>query len=153
MRVDEKPIWIDSTSRLTGDNFKKVVIFSIINCPVNKKTARARKLPNNIKVPIDLIMKNNAGEIEEGLLNKNLMIFPPTGDWEERAVFVKSQKNKAISFIDHIRNSLAHGRFNVVLNAREEYLVMEDRDSNGACSARIIVKVRTLKEWFEGFEN
>lgn len=78
------------------------------------------------------------------------MRFPPIGDFEERAVFTRSQSTVVLSFIDHIRNSIAHGRFNILpIGKREDILIMEDVNKNKECSARILVKVNTLTKWIE----
>ncbi len=149
MKVDVIPSWIDATSKLTGDKFKKIFIFIVINFPVAEKSARAIDLPNDITVPISYKIVTKADEIEEELIKQNLMVFPPTGDFEERAVFVRSQNTVAVSFIDHIRNSIAHGRFNVVRNGSDEILVMEDMNRKKECSGRIVVRTSTLVKWIE----
>ena len=45
MKIPAEPTWIDSTSKLTGDKFKKIFIFFVINAPILEKTARAIKCP------------------------------------------------------------------------------------------------------------
>ena len=47
MRVDVIPPWIDNTTKLTGDKFKKIFLFAVINFPVIPKSARAIALPDN----------------------------------------------------------------------------------------------------------
>ena len=150
MTIYEIPTWVDNTSRITGDNFRKIFIFAVINFPVPKKSARAIPLSKDVAMPIKSKNVENASEMEKKLKEKNLMEFPPTGDYEERAVFVKSQKTVVLSFIDHIRNSIAHGRFNIIRNGKEDVLVIEDMNRSKECSARIVVKVSTLVKWIDG---
>ena len=147
MKIDEIPTWVDKTSKLTGENFKKIFIFSVINFPVPKKSARAITLPEDVEIPITYKAVDNAAKMESALTEQNLMKFPPTGDFEERAVFVTSQNTVVLSFIDHIRNSIAHGRFNLVRNGKEDVLLMEDMNKNKECSARIVAKAGALVKW------
>lgn len=149
MKIEEIPEWIDTTTKLTGDKFKKVFIFSVINFPVARKSARAITLSEDVAVPIGYTMVGKAAEMEEPLNENNLMVFPPKGDLEERAVFTRSQNTVVLSFIDHIRNGIAHGRFNIVQNRKEEILILEDMNKNKECSARIVVKTNTLTKWID----
>lgn len=149
MTITEIPSWIDKTSKLTGENFKKIFIFAVVNFPVPRKSARAIPLPENVEIPIKYKAGKTAHEIESTLADYNLMNFPPAGDFEERAVFVTSQNTVVLSFIDHVRNSIAHGRFNLVRNGKVDCLVMEDMNTNKECSARIVVKAGTLVRWIE----
>ena len=89
MKIPAEPTWIDSTSKLTGDKFKKIFIFFVINTPIPEKTARAIVLPTGVDVPIDYKMVDIADKMEGELRNKNLLSFPPTGDFEQRAVFTR----------------------------------------------------------------
>lgn len=148
MYIEEIPNWIDQKTKLTGDKFKNVFIFSVILFPVPAKSARAVSLPESIEIPIKKYkVVKAASEMEEFLNRDNLLAFPPTGDFEERAVFTMSQKNNVLSFIDHIRNSIAHGRFNIIKTGKNEILIMEDRNKHKECSARIVVSLNTLSKW------
>ena len=150
MVIEEIPNWIDKNTKLTGDKFKKVFIFFVILIPNPKKSARAVNLPESIKMPIKKYeCVKSASELDKTLDSYNLLAFPPTGEFEERAVFTKSQKNYVLSFIDHIRNSIAHGRFNIISTGKKDILIMEDRNSNCDCSARIVVNLNTLSNWID----
>ncbi len=156
MYIDEIPNWIDQSTKLTGEKFKKIFIFSVILFPVPEKSARAVCLPESIEIPIKKSKcVTSASEMEEVLKMNNLLTFPPTGDFEERAVFTKSQKNYVLSFIDHIRNSIAHGRFNIINTGNNDFLILEDRNKHKECSARIVVSLTTLTKWIKemGFLN
>ena len=156
MYIEEIPNWIDPNTKLTGDKFRKLFIFSVILCPVPAKSARAVSLPESIEIPIENCkVVSAASDMEEFLNMYNLLTFPPTGDFEERAVFTRSQDNYVLSFIDHIRNSIAHGRFNIIKTGKNEILIMEDRNRNKECSARIVVSLNTLSNWINemGFLN
>ncbi len=148
MYIEEVPNWIDPKTKLTGDKFKKVFIFSVILCPVPTKSARAVSLPESIKIPIkNYKVVSSASEMEKFLNDFNLMTFPPTGDFEERAIFVRAHDNNVLGFIDHIRNSIAHGRFNIIHTGKNDILIMEDRNKYQECSARIVVSLNTLSNW------
>lgn len=47
----------------------------------------------------------------------------------------------------HIRNSLAHGSF-AVIDKKERYIFFQDESPNGI-SARMVLKVSTLKQWIK----
>lgn len=149
MKIAEIPNWIDKTSRLTGENFKTIFIFCVINFPIPQKSARAITLSEDTEIPIKYKAVDNATEMEKALTDQHLLKFPPTGDFEERSVFVRSQNTVVLSFIDHIRNSIAHGRFNLVRNGKEDVLLMEDINKKKECSARIVVKAGTLVKWIK----
>lgn len=70
MEIDEIPSWIDSTTKLTGDKFKKIFIFSVINSPVAKKSARAITLPEDVAIPIQYKAVESADKMEEFLKEK-----------------------------------------------------------------------------------
>lgn len=152
MKIEEIPNWIDTTTRLTDDRFKKIFIFFVINFPVPKKSARAITLPDDVAIPIKYKVAEKASEMEDMLVNNNLEPFPPNADFEERAVFTRSQNTVVLSFINHIRNSIAHGRFNIIQNREEGILVMEDMNKNKECSARVVVKTNTLTKWIDGIK-
>lgn len=151
MYIEEIPNWIDQNTKLTGDRFRNIFLFFVIHSPVPKKSARAYSLPESIEIPIKKYKGvNSASEMEEVLNMNNLLAFPPTGDFEERAVFTRTQdNNNVLSFIDHIRNSIAHGRFNIIHAGKKEILIMEDRNRNKECSARIVVNLDTLSNWIK----
>ena len=154
MKIDKIPDWIDENTKLTSDLFKKLFIFSVINFPIPEKSARAIPLPEGVEVPLrNYKAVRNASEMEEKLIESDLISFPPPADYTERAVFTCSQDTVVLSFIDHIRNSIAHGRFNIMSNRKEYILILEDRNKNGECSGRIIAKLNTLVKWIDEIKN
>ncbi len=150
MTIDDVPIWIDPKSKLTGNKFRDLFIFAVIHFPVSAKSARAIPLPDPIEMPIKKYKcVRSVAEFDAIICNFNLLSFPPSADFEERTVFTSSQDTVVLSFIDHIRNSIAHGRFNIIENRNDPILIMEDRNKNKECSARIVVKLNTLMKWIK----
>ena len=49
----------------------------------------------------------------------------------------------------HIRNSLAHGLFCLVEKDDEHYYIFQDTNKNQLISARMILKISTLKRWIK----
>ena len=92
-----------------------------------------------------LVMKN--------LKESELDIFPPLADYTERVCFPYTKQCELIYFLGHIRNSLAHGRFNVVGTKKDPIIIMEDRNSSGNCSARMILHLSTMNKWITLFES
>ena len=92
-----------------------------------------------------LVMKN--------LKESELDIFPPLADYTERVCFSYTKQCELIYFLGHIRNSLAHGRFNVVGTKKDPIIIMEDKNSSGNCSARMILHLSTMNKWISLFES
>ena len=81
--------------------------------------------------------------MENGLIEKNLMCFPPNGNFEERAVFVRLTDTVVIGFIDHIRIQL-HTVDLTLFEMEKDVLIIEDMNRNKQCSGIIIVKASTI---------
>lgn len=95
--------------------------------------------------------------MDEALRKANLIVFPET-DFERICVY-NSKKNQILSIFAHIRNSIAHCRYNVVDVDSERVYCFEDvepkMDSSGnvKVSARIVLYESTLIKWIELIEG
>jgi hypothetical protein len=86
-----------------------------------------------------------------GLLND----FPKLGT-DECACFYNCRKNQFMSVFYHIRNSLAHGRFNLIIDSGSTTYYLEDVVGKGEdvkLSARMVLKQETLIRWIELIKN
>lgn len=69
---------------------------------------------------------------------------------EQRAA--EKQRRKKVACIDkmfaHLRNSMAHGRFNILDAEEDRYYIFQD-EYHGLVSARMILRQRTLDQWIQ----
>lgn len=76
---------------------------------------------------------------------------------KEKIVIYKSKPNEFLSICNHIRNSLAHGRFNIFdgINEDDIYVFEDGIKRNGKIQvrSRIILKKSTLLKWIEILEK
>ena len=120
MKIEGMPSRIDATTKLICDNCRKFLIFFVINFPVPKKSARAISFLDDVKVLINYKIIEKASNVDDVLVGNNLDPFPSKAEFKERTVITRSQSTIVLSFIGHIRNSIAHGRFNVIRNGKED---------------------------------
>ena len=72
---------------------------------------------------------------------------------EEVILVFDNQPNQIESIFCHIRNSLAHGRFQIYKRNDIVLYVFEDCKKNGLLTARMILKESTLLKWIEIIQN
>ena len=75
---------------------------------------------------------------------------------KEKVVIYKSKDNEFLSICNHIRNSLAHGRFSIYDSADGDVYVMEDgikRKGKFQVRSRMILKKSTLISWIDILEK
>lgn len=174
--VSKKAAWVkdDSVSGISG--FNKILHFFVINTLIEELSSRSKSLAgygwtdpwgagNNLrKQLIDLTStgKNflyfspTLDGMDDRLRDSRFLTFPPTTDLSERVCIYDNQHNQIMSLFYHIRNSLAHGRFNVEKVGKTNVLIMEDiGEKDGKdypCSARMIIQISTLKKWIDLIE-
>ena len=76
----------------------------------------------------------------------------PLKKYEEK-ICVYKKDNQLVSVFSHIRNSLAHGRFNIIDFNSETFFILEDSGTKNRVSARMILKKSTLLKWIEAIEG
>ena len=75
---------------------------------------------------------------------------------KEKVVIYKSKDNEFLSICNHIRNSLAHGRFSIYDSEHGDVYVMEDgvkRNGKFQVRSRMILKKSTLISWIDILEK
>ena len=75
-------------------------------------------------------------------------------------IYIRVDDNELMSIFRHLRNSFAHGRFNVIDSNGEQYFLFEDRSTRidkkkntYPISARMILRESTLLKWIEIIEG
>jgi len=108
-----------------------------------------KKASNNEKLIFSAKTKNDmdealrkAGLLEEFLSDMNL----------DKVVIHNNKNNQFISTFYHIRNAIAHGRFNIQYYQGEKIYVVEDQ-TNEYITARMILRERTLLNWIDIIER
>ena len=165
-RVEERPKWISDTNieLLTHPKYVQILRFYIVNTPDSEKSVRGKSITDcGIDETVflkdlkkDIIQWQSSGNniiVESKLDQVTLKEFPPKADFSERVCFSYNKREELTYFFRHIRNSIAHGRFNITGPMKDPVLAREDRNSNGNCSARMILKMSTLLRWMEQIEN
>lgn len=164
--VEEKPIWLsdDNIGVFQNSKFNKIMSFYVINTLDTRKSARGRRiedyhfedgeLDSFLKKSLKYWKSSGNGQlVMKNLKESELDIFPPLADYTERVCFSYTKQCELICFFGHIRNSLAHGRFNVVGTKKDPIIIMEDKNSSGNCSARMILHLSTMNKWITLFES
>ncbi len=164
LKLDKVPTWItqDNIEKMKSDDFQQIVRFFVINTPDKITSARGieiveygyddeEKLFKELIGNIPCQRKNQSIERSD-LKAVNMLEFPPT-DMNESMCFAVSNSKPVTSLFIKIRDSLAHGRFNIGGSPKMPFLVMEDINKHENCSARIILKVKTLKSWIMKLEG
>ncbi len=161
----EKPTWIKNNNiEFSDSNFQKIIDFYLFKTPAENLSARSKSVESygwnntyNLKKKIGLTSNQSLftfaetlKEMEEALSDSNLK----KRFWENHneRVCLYVQKNQLNSLFYHIRNSLAHGRFDIIKRNTDNIFVMED--VNKKCiSARMVIKESTLLNWIEIIEQ
>ena len=164
--IDEMPSWISTKdiSLIDRQKYAKLLRFYILNTPDKAKSARGKRI-SEYGINESDFLKQLKGEIDKWTSSGNnvlvkskfedvdLLNFPPAADYTERVCIAYSNKDELTYFFGHIRNALAHGRFNISGPTKEPVLVLEDRNSYGNCSARMVIKMSRLVGWITQIEN
>lgn len=160
--VDSKASWIDkeTDNKLMSAEIQKIINFYVLHVPCEDLSARATVLKNTYKLKKEMhLMDSNfffmaevwnemKPVLEDAGLSKN---FPPKKYEEKICVYKKD--NQLVSVFSHIRNSLAHGRFNIIDFNSETFFILEDSGTKNRVSARMILKKSTLLKWIEAIEG
>lgn len=175
--VDSKPNWID-THYPESDQFYKILRFFVIESPVEDLSARQktlasygwsspwrkpfylRKQLNNLSGNTNLIFSaNDYSALGNEFSKANLLTFPPN-DYTERVCFYNGKYGaQYMNLFFHIRNSFAHGRFNIL---DKNIFLMEDVTKGKKseipvgmmkCSARMVLSMNTLIKWINFIEG
>lgn len=172
---------------LKSENFHRIVVFFVMHSVVENASARGKKLDEDYhwtnpwakptylnkqlkKATTDEYLlfsasvyeqkPNSKKELEtmyDALTKSGLINFPETQF--ERICIYNSKNNQILSTFAHIRNSLAHCRFNAVKEDGKIVYCFEDvdpkKDSNGKVrvSARIVLYESTLIKWIDLIES
>jgi len=162
LQLDNPPKWItqENIDYLKKPDFQMIVRFFVISTPDKETCARGKeiseygyeedKLFDDLIGEIPYLKKGNL-EISD-LKSIELFDFPPSVP-EEKICFTTNTDKPVTSLFIHIRNSLAHGRFNFGGSKKMPYLIMEDMNKPGNCNARMILKFATLKSWIKKMEG
>lgn len=164
--VEEKPTWISEANidLIKKPKFNRLMSFYVINTPDARKSVRGKSIEEyNFEESelVDLIKKDiqfwessgNGSIVMNRFVKSELDCFPPTADFTERVCFSYTKNAEITCFFGHIRNSLAHGRFNITGSKKNPIMVLEDRNSEGNCSARIVLSLNTMIRWIDAFEK
>ena len=118
---------------------------------LNKQLKQAATNPNL------LFSASKYEAMEETLEKAGLKDSFPSDFSMERICIYDVKKNQFMSVFYHIRNSLAHGRLNMVDIGGECIFILEDFTGRGKdlvkVSARMILRKNTLLKWIEIIEN
>lgn len=161
----QSPNWIKNNDIDFSDrNFQRIIDFYLLKSPAENLSARGRTLESynwnntyDLKRKIGITSKHGfftfaetLAEMDEALKDSNL----GKRFWEnlnERACLY-TVKNQLNALFYHIRNSFAHGRFDVVKSEADSIFVMEDVNKKNV-SARMVLKESTLLNWIDIIEH
>ena len=181
VEVDNKCSWLKKldNSIYTDPRFHKILFFYVINTPVIELSSRAIDLkeygwnnPWNKKYYLNrqlkgcsinskLIYSAKTYNDMDVTLEKAALKYSFPSDYSfERIAIYNNKKNQFISTFYHIRNSLAHGRFNIqIAETSDDWVfIFEDVVKNiktGKCklSARMVLNLSTLLAWIQLIEG
>ena len=164
--IEEQPVWLsdDNIDVIQRPKYKSLLRFYIINTPDVHKSVRGismeeydfneGELIELIKGDVECWESSGNGSVVRSRFNKaGLDSFPPKADFTERVCFSYTKNDELTCFFGHIRNSLAHGRFNITGSTKAPVVIMEDRNNEGNCSARMVLSLSTLMKWIDRFGN
>ncbi len=175
--VDVECNWLNALEQNIYEDirFQKIVRFFVINTPVlglsartidlktygwtkpwNKKYYLNRQLKELSTNPQLMFSTKNYEDMEITLEKAGLLNDFPSNLSTEVIVIYNNKNNQFISTFSHIRNSLAHGRFNINCDSEDWIFVFEDgirRKNRFKLSARIVLKLDTLLAWVKLIEG
>ena len=173
--IPEKAQWVEPAVIDTED-FNRIFRFFVINTPADGLSSRQKKLvdygwntpwrkPYSLRRQLNHLSNNpflifsaqKYDQMDTQMHKADLMIFPPSDTETERVCVYNKLGTQYLSVFYHIRNALAHGRFNIDGDA----LLMEDAapkkkrmaEGTKSCSARMVLKISTLIKWIELIEG
>lgn len=177
--TEKNPTWLEwiASEKFNDKELFRIVTFYVFHSPCDKLSARRKTLQeygwkNPWKKPYKLNIQlkeassnfnllysvDKYEKMSETLEKSNLLYNFPSDFMTERICIHDSQKNQFMSVFYHIRNSLAHGRLNMINIDGECIFVFEDgsiEKKNGLfkVSARMILRKRTLLNWIDIIES
>ena len=164
LQLDKNPTWVTKgdIKNFEKYEFQRIVRFFVITPPDKKISAKGKELSEYGVTDEDKMLEELLSGIRymtrvqtieiDDLRDAGLNEFPPSV-MEERVCFAISGRKPVTSLFIKIRDSLAHGRFNFGGSEKMQYLIMEDINSKGNCSARMVLKMATLKKWIDKLEH
>ena len=172
--VDNKPTWVkrEKDDFCKRENYRKIIDFYLLNTPVTSLSSRSVSLcergwvtPWRKPFYLNRQLKQSSSNykllfsaatynaVEEALTKADLKDDFPSNIEYERVCIYDNQKNQFMSLFYHLRNSLAHGRFNIELLDEDNYsYIFEDVAGKGnrvKVSARMIIREDTLLKWIK----
>jgi len=166
--IDSKASWIDkeTDNKLLNKEIQKIINFYVLHVPCKDLSARAIQLNDTYKLKKEMHLNDSKfffmaevwDEMKPVLEDANLSKRFPPKQYEEK-ICVYKKENQLTSVFSHIRNSLAHGRFNIVDSDNESFFILEDfkpevdKGEGNRVSARMILKKSTLLKWIEIIED
>ena len=178
--TDAEPSWISQIPKNIIENkeFITIMDFFLFRTPVKSLSARSntlqqhgwntpwkkpywlqrhlRRLSSNYCL---LFSTQKYDNMEDTLARANLKDgFPSVDTQTERICIFDRERNQFMSVFYHLRDSFAHGRFNIVDDNNDWIFLLEDvvpnQKSNMAkVSARMIIKKSTLLAWIDCISN
>lgn len=177
--VDFNPNWLDFivTERFNNTEINRIITFFVFHSPCSGLSARSKSLdkygwhapwrkPQYLKQKLKAASTNGdllfcaqtiddmRQALEKADLLENIMENPKL----ERIAVYDNRKNQFMSVFNHIRNALAHGRFNMVdIGIEDDYTFIFEDVNKGKKSckitARMILRKSTLIKWIELIET
>ena len=157
---------------INSPDFQRIFFFFTIFTPCTDLSYRGKSLETygwkDKKVLKDFLIKqksieiqssNTYEELEAKLQESDLKNGFPEDSISEK-IYIRVDDNELMSIFRHLRNSFAHGRFNVIDSNGEQYFLFEDRSTRNdkkkntyPISARMILRESTLLKWIEIIEG
>ncbi|PWL78227.1 MAG: hypothetical protein DBY20_07865 [Coriobacteriia bacterium] len=173
--VEHKPEWVgDNQEDIGPETLKKLVDFYITHPPFAKSSCQERLIDyygwdNPWNPPTSLgerltrvcdnenpIYKADKQEEMQDKLEKAGLLRCVDLPEQETACMWDSKRNQMLSLFYHIRNSLCHGRYVVLIRGGDLWIAAEDmapRKQNGEkekrLTARMVLRVDTLLKWVD----
>ena len=156
---------------LNSSEFQRIFFFFTIYTPCTDLSYRGKSLEsygwNNQSElkkillkdkTIELYSARNYKSMKEELQKADLQDFPPKSISAEKICIYINRSNQLMSIFSHIRNSFAHGRFNITDFNGEQFYIFEDvaEQKNPhitKISARLILRTSTLLKWIQIIEG
>lgn len=161
----QMPTWINNNDIDFSDSkIQKILDFYLLKTPSEKLSARGRTLESygwnntyDLKKKIGLSNKNSFFIFAETLKEMNGALKDSNLEkkfWENcnERVCLYTVKNQLNSLFYHIRNSIAHGRFDIIKKETGNIFIMEDVNKENI-SARMVLKESTLLNWIKIIEQ
>jgi len=161
-----------SEDEFYNPEFLRIYKFFVLNTPCSKLSVQSKslleygwsspwkkpfwlnkQLKNASKNPDLLYSTDKLSLLEDVIKKADIKESSLDNECTEKVCFYNNQKNQFISVFYHLRNSLAHGRFEIKKLSDDRIFYFEDFTTKEKLSAKMILRKSTLLSWIQIIEN